>query len=137
MVTNNVEIVGRLIDACFSGDVAALLEIQSAVCDPDIEFRPPPEHPDFDVFHGLEEMNRAFNRWTGAWESLRYDTPEYIDAGDRVLVTHTQCGKAKGSGIEVATEVFNVFTLRAGKIVRYHMFFERGGALEAAGISRP
>jgi ketosteroid isomerase-like protein len=134
MTAENVEIVRRLMEAYFSGDFAAVLEIQSVVIDPEIEFRPPPEHPDFDVFRGIEELNRAFAVWTGEWKSLRFDTPEYIDAGDRVLVAHRQWGTAKGSGIEVETEVFNVFTLSAGKIIRFNMFFERAGALEAAGL---
>jgi hypothetical protein len=78
-------------------------------------------------------MNRAFSAWTQEWESIRFDVPEYVD-GDRVLVTHRQWGTAKHSGIEVETKVFNVFTLHARKVVRLDMFFERRGALEAAGL---
>jgi hypothetical protein len=53
-----------------------------------------------------------------------------------VLVALTQRGKAKGSGVEVETEVFNVLTVRDGVIVRFDMFFQRAPALEAAGLRK-
>jgi uncharacterized protein len=130
MSRENVEVVRRWMDAFFGGDLTAVY----AALDPAIEFRPPPEHPDFAIHQGHEAFNRAFARWIGAWESLRYSAPDYTDAGDKVLVALTQRGKAKGSGVEVETEVFNVLTVRDGVIVRFDMFFQRAPALEAVGL---
>jgi ketosteroid isomerase-like protein len=103
--------------------------------DPEVEFRPPPDFPEFEVCHGLDEMNRSFRMWMGAFESYRFDAPECIDAGEQVLAVHHQWGKGMDTGIEVQNEVFNVFTLRDGKVVRYEMFFERGAALKAVGLA--
>jgi ketosteroid isomerase-like protein len=128
---SNVDIARRLMEAFVGGDPATVF----ALLDPEIEFRPPPEHPDFAVYRGREGITRAFDQWNATWESLEYDEPEYIDAGQRVLVASRQRGKAKGSGAEVASEFFNVFTLHAGKVVRFDMFYDRRDALEAAGLS--
>jgi uncharacterized protein len=119
-----------MLDAFFRGDVDAVFRS----FDPEVEFRPPPESPEFDTYHGHDGLNRAFSRWLGAWESIRFDEPDYVDAGDRVLAAHHQWGRSKGKGVEVRLDVFNVFTVRGGKIVRYEMFYERAEALRAAGL---
>jgi ketosteroid isomerase-like protein len=127
----NVEIVRNLMEARFRGDLGTVFNF----FDPEVEFRPPPEFPAFEVCHGLDEMSRSFGLWIGAWESLRYDSPEYVDAGDRVIAMHRQWGKGKSTGAEVQTEVFNVFTLSGGKVLRYEMFFNRREAFDAVGLS--
>jgi ketosteroid isomerase-like protein len=127
---DNVEIARGLMDAFFSRDVAGVF----AALHPGIEFRPPPEFPGDAVYHGYDGMWRAFGVWIGMGGSLEYDTPQYIDAGGQVLVATRQRGKAE-SGAHAQAEVFNLFTLDAGKVVRFEMFFERGAALAAAGLS--
>ena len=44
-------------------------------------------------------------------------------------------GRGSQSGVEVNTRMYEVFTLREGKIVRMDEFTERATALEAAGLS--
>jgi ketosteroid isomerase-like protein len=127
----NVEIVRELWDAYLRGDYAAVF----SALDPEIEFRPPPEFPDFQIYHGHEGIRRAFSSWLGTWEEHRSEVPEYIDAGDQVVATNHQWGKVKGTGTEVENTAYNVLTLRAGKVIRYEMFFERRAAFEAAGLS--
>jgi ketosteroid isomerase-like protein len=127
----NVDIVRNLMDAYLRGDFGTVFTIFH----PDVEFRPPPEFPDFEVCHGVDEMNRSFRMWTGSWETLRFGATDYVDAGEKVLVVHHQWGKVKGTGVEVETDVFNLFTLRAGRVVRFDMFFKRDPALEAAGLA--
>jgi hypothetical protein len=43
-------------------------------------------------------------------------------------------GFTGGSGVEVSEEIFSVWTLRAGKIVRQRMFATERRPLEAAGL---
>jgi uncharacterized protein len=111
----NVEIAREMLDAFFRGDLDTVFRI----FDPEIEFRPPPESPEFETYRGHDGLNRAFSRWLGAWESIRFGDPEFIDAGDQVFAAHDQWGKSKGTGVEVRNDVFNVFTVRGGKIVRF------------------
>ena len=42
---------------------------------------------------------------------------EFIDAGDRVVVSAYFKGRGRGSGIEVAARFYDVYTLRDGKVV--------------------
>ena len=56
-------------------------------------FAPRCRRSDFGVYYGHEGITRAFAMWTGAWESLRLDVPDYVDAGDQVLVVFRQQGK--------------------------------------------
>jgi ketosteroid isomerase-like protein len=51
-----------------------------------------------------------------------------------VLVIARHRGRGRGSGAEVETLFYEVYTLRAGKIVRVDEFTKRAEALEAAGL---
>jgi ketosteroid isomerase-like protein len=52
-----------------------------------------------------------------------------------VLVTSTQRGRAKGSGIEVETRYAVLYEVRGDKIARMIIYTEPAEALEAAGLS--
>jgi ketosteroid isomerase-like protein len=68
------------------------------------------------------------------WEAVEVIPEEYIDVGDWVVVGMRYRGRGRGSGIEVDDHLFEVHTLRAGKIVRKVEFKRRSEALEAAGL---
>ena len=53
--------------------------------------------------------------------------------GDRVVVTVRFRARGRGSGIEVDARLYDLFTLRDGKIVRMDQFAEQSEALEAVG----
>ena len=59
---------------------------------------------------------------------------EFADTGDQVVVTVRFRARGRGSGIEVDARLYDVFTLRDGKIVRMDQFAERSEALEALGL---
>ena len=44
------------------------------------------------------------------------------EIGEHVLVSIRQSGRGKRSGIEMRGEAHMVFTLRAGKVIRWQMF---------------
>jgi hypothetical protein len=43
--------------------------------------------------------------------------------------------RGKGSGVEVSEEIFSVWTLHVGEVVRQRMFRDRVQAFEAVGLS--
>ena len=88
-----------------------------------------------ELARGHEGVRRSVGRWMGAWVDHRFELRELIDSGDQVLAVGWQQGRGRGSGVEVSEEIFSVWTLRAGKIVRQRMFRDRAQALEAAGLS--
>ncbi len=130
MSQENVEIVRRAweIEAFGRDDYRA--EVLT-VYDSDVVVAPLEEEPSY----GLDAYLDYIERWFAAWEELEQAAEEYIDAGDRVVVRGYFRGRGRGSGVEVDSRFYEIYTLRDGKIVRVDEFAERGEALEAAGLS--
>jgi ketosteroid isomerase-like protein len=117
------------------GDLDLLLTVYHedvVTCfDPSGEFVPPDlvgEH------RGRDGFRRLFENWKAAWNDLRVEPRELIDAGDRLVVTVDITGTGKGSGIPAALRYYDVYTLRDGLISRHDMFPDRAAALTAAGL---
>jgi ketosteroid isomerase-like protein len=129
MSQENVEIVRRAWEfEAFGRDYRAEA---LTVYDPDVVVTPLEEGPSY----GLDAYLEYFERWFAAWEMLEQAAEEYIDAGDRVVVRGYFRGRGRGSGVEVDSRFYEIYTLRDGKIVRVDEFAERSEALEAAGLS--
>ena len=101
-----------------------------AVYDPNVVAKPLEERPAY----GLDAYLDYLERWFGAWEELDQAAEEYIGAGDRVIVTGYFRGRGRGSGAEVDSRIYVLYTLRGGKIVAVDEFAERDEALEVAGL---
>jgi ketosteroid isomerase-like protein len=84
---------------------------------------------------GRDAVRENLERWKSAWEEVEATAEEFIDAGDRVIVTAYFRGRGRGSGIEVDARFYEVYTLRDGTIVQIDEFTDRARALEAAGLS--
>jgi ketosteroid isomerase-like protein len=52
-----------------------------------------------------------------------------------VLAIYSLTGRGRSSGVVVEMPVFNVFTVRDGKVARMHAYRDRSAALEAAGLA--
>jgi ketosteroid isomerase-like protein len=129
MSEENVEIVRRAweFEAYGSADRAEAL----ATFDPNVVYTPVEEGPS----DGLDALLDYIERWGAVWEELEMTAEEFIDGGDRVVVSGYFRGRGRGSGVEVDTRFYEVYTLRDGKIVRLDEFIGRADALEAAGLS--
>jgi len=121
----NVEVVRRLFDNYRSGDYAAAAECLAA----HVVYEVGQELP----ARGREEVRAMWERWDGTWDELETVPEEFIDAGQRVLVTVYYSARGRGSGINYEERLFDVYTLSHGKCVRKQEFRERSDALEAAG----
>jgi uncharacterized protein len=133
MSEENVEIVRGVYDAWQRGDFEAALEPFHE----DVEWFGPPDISRAGgggVERGHEGVRRSVGRWMGTWVAHRFELRELIDFGAEVLAEGWQQGRGRGSGVEVSEEIFSVWTLQAGKIVRQRMFRDRAQALAAAGL---
>lgn len=132
MSAENVETVRRLFEAFERGDFDAAL----ALVDAKVEWDEPPDMPDTGgTYHGHTGMVAGFRRFLGAWEELRVEPEEVIDAPpDRVVVTTHWVGRSRRAGIEVDQRVAQVYELRDGKVLRLRQFREREDALRAASV---
>ena len=94
--------------------------------------------PDSPVIRGKDAAIRWSRRWWGAWEGYTLEAAEVIDASDRVVVVHDERGRGRGSGVRLERRWAVIFTLRAGKVVRFRAFQgvnTREEALEAAELA--
>ena len=122
MSQENVEIVRRF--------VVCDLDEGWTDADPDIVWNPL-EEPEV---QGPDAARASLARWDSAWDDYEVIFEEFVDAGDRVLVTLRMRGRGRGTGIGVEARLYDVYTLRGGLIVRMDEFAERSEALEAAGL---
>jgi ketosteroid isomerase-like protein len=120
---DNVEIVRRFL----------LVDVDEALtyADPDIVWNPIEESPT----QGHDAVRASLARWKGEWDDYRLMPEEFVERGDRVVVTVRLGGRGRGSGVEIDARFYDVYTLRDGKIVRMDQFTERSEALEAVARS--
>ena len=133
MSQENVEIVRASVDAMLRGDVEAALE----ALDPDIEWHATVGGVDEGrVYHGREDVARAFADYFQVWERIELRADDYIDpGGDSVVVFFHEIAKGRASGVVVETDTGTVNTVANGKIIRVRSYMDRSQALESVGLS--
>ena len=87
------------------------------------------------VVYGNDAVLANYKRWNEAWEGAETTLEEVIGRGDRVFLTVRFQGRGRASGIEVDTRLYEVYTLRDGKVLRIDEYEHRADALQAAGLS--
>ncbi len=88
------------------------------------------------IAHGREQWLRAVDDFLEAFDYWHPKVEEVTDAGkDKVLVVVRVSIRGKGSGVSVSQQIFEVVTVREGKIARMIEYTDRAEALEAAGLS--
>jgi uncharacterized protein len=124
----NVEIVRRAFELKVQGRGG---DAELTAFHPDVVINSVEEGPSY----GLNAIRDNFERWASVWDQFEAIPEEFVDAGERVLVTARHRGRGRGSGVSVDALFHEVYTLRDGKIIRVDEFSDRGKALEAAGLS--
>jgi ketosteroid isomerase-like protein len=70
------------------------------------------------------------------FEGFKVVPERFVDpGGQRVVVYVRDTGRIKGSDTEIDTRLIHVWTLTAGKIIRWQVFADEAQALEAAGLT--
>jgi uncharacterized protein len=139
MSRENVEFVSALLDGTAGMDkraiLAALPELIAGTCDPDIEWVEDPQRPDRQVYRGHEGVLRSWERWLEHWEEWDTEVERLIDCGESVLVIARERARGATSGATVGSRNYLVFTIRAGRIIRYQEFYDEKAAHRAAGLA--
>jgi ketosteroid isomerase-like protein len=104
------------------------LEAAAELLDPDVSWQGLREEW---VCHGREEVLDTF-RW-GLEQRREIDALEFTRAGEQVVLGAR--GPSIGPAEEPLGQIFNVFTLRDGRILRIEDYRRRREALTAAGIA--
>jgi len=89
-----------------------------------------------DVYHGYDGVERFLQGVEETWESFDVEIDQAIDEGDTVVTASRISGKGRGSGVQTEMRIFEVWTLRAGRIVSVvGGYRDRAAALEDAGLA--
>lgn len=99
--------------------------------DPEIEWLEPPETIGRNVVTGEAAVRASLANWGDQFDTLRVETIELREEGDRVLHAMNQYARARGSDVEITAELYMVWWFRAGKAVRMEMYNTREQAEEA------
>jgi ketosteroid isomerase-like protein len=132
MSQDNVEVVKRANAALNTADVDAALEDFA----PDATFRDLLNGPDQPtVVEGIEAIRQVWTLWLEAFDDLRADIQEFIDADDSVVCAVHWHGQGKISGMSIDVHQFDLFEFRAGEIVSATLGLKsKDEALEVVGL---
>jgi ketosteroid isomerase-like protein len=139
MSQENVEFVEGLFAGAAGMDkqalLAALPEVIPQACDPDVEWVEDPQRADGRIYRGHDGVRQSFERWLEQWDEFGSEAERFIDCGDDVLVVAREGGRGRTSGASVSSRSYSIWTIRAGKIVRYREFYDEQTALKAVGLA--
>ena len=132
MSQENVEVARRGYEAFNRGDFEGMAA----------DFAPTFEYVTTDAIPGITGVYRGPEGWKEfvAWvwtefEGMRFEVHALMDTGSQVLASVTLRGRGKQSGVEVTWDLWQLWTMRDGQVVRGQGFTRSGEALEAAGLS--
>jgi ketosteroid isomerase-like protein len=85
--------------------------------------------------YGNNAVLANYERWDEAWEGAETTLEEVIGHGDMVFVAARFHARGRASGVEVETRIYEVYTVRDGKVLRIDEYAHRAEALKAVGLS--
>jgi ketosteroid isomerase-like protein len=131
MSQENVEIVRRGYGAFNRRDIEGVV----ATVGPDVRWDMSERVFNPAVYEGHAGIRRFVEEIDEVWEDFCLEPLEFLDVGDKIVVSHLIRGSGKGSGVNVELPSTSVYTLRGGKVIAARMYREHADALEAAGLS--
>ena len=127
MLQQNVERLRGAYEAFNEGGVDAFLERLA----PDFQVRDRASSPDRETRYGREGIMQLFDSYMEAFDALRLEPEEFIEAGDQIVVSLHQWVRGKGSGAELGGHIAHVWTLRGPDIYQLRIFGDKEQALDA------
>jgi ketosteroid isomerase-like protein len=132
MSEENIEILRRAVEAFNQAGIAGA--VTDELFADDVEFHEPPEQPAPRTARGREAVKELFGEFDAAWAEHKSEPEEFrVLADDRVLVLSVERFKGR-DGMAIDAPFAAIVTVREGKIVEWQAFWDRGSALEAAGL---
>jgi ketosteroid isomerase-like protein len=127
MSRRNLEAVDEAFAAYDRGDMDRIADI----ADPEVVVSQMEELPDAETFHGRRGLLDVIDEWQSAWDDVHVERLTTHEVGEHVVTTVRQRARGRSSGVEVEGVFTFVFTIKAGRLVRWRMFVDEAQALEA------
>ncbi len=125
---SNLETIENLYQAFAQGDVPGVL----ASFDENIEWTEAEGFPYGGTYRGGEAIvQNVFMKLATEWEGFSAVPNEILDAGDNIVALGNYGGKYNQSGKSMRVPFAHVWTLRAGKIVKFVQYTDTLKVLEA------
>jgi uncharacterized protein len=120
-----VDQLRRGYEALNRGDVSVVLEL----LDPEIEWYEPAPSPDAGSHRGRDSFEQFFRGWIESFDGFRVEPEEVVERGDQLIAVVRQSGRGRASGVEVEARLAHVWTVEAGKAVRWEAVADADHAL--------
>lgn len=94
--------------------------------------------PERQTYPGIEGARQFLADWSESWEDWEVEPLDDLrDAGDRVVGSYRQRGRAKATGMPLEMDFAQVWIFRDDKVIRMEMYASAQEALEAVGLRPP
>lgn len=122
MSASNLEIVKSTYEGKTSEENGRNLERYLA---PDAVWTEAAGFPYGGTYTGFREIaEKVFARLAAEWERYRFEPEDYVAAGDKVVAYGTYKGAYKRTGRYFEARVAHLWTLKAGRIIRFEQFVD-------------
>ena len=103
--------------------------------DAQFEVHLPPDYPEGEpVFRGREGMTQFIAMLRDTWSDWRFQPEQFLDAGDRVVVSGRILAKGGASGVRIEVKTTHVWTIPAGRATSMQVYRDHAEALEAVRL---
>jgi uncharacterized protein len=131
MAVDRANLVRRGFEAWNSEDPQWVLDHMA----PEVEWIAPERDPFPGTYKGYEGVQEFWTRWRNAVGQLKFAPEEVIEGEEHVVVIAHRWARNDITGLQISDKIAQVFTFREDdKCVRVQEFYDRGAALEAAGL---
>jgi uncharacterized protein len=132
MSAENVETIRTIYGALATGDIPTVLGLLS----PDVVWNEAENFPyaDGNPYVGPEAiLGGVFARLGSEWDGFGTDMPDFIDGGDKVVVTGRYVGTYLATGKAMNPQALHLWTLRDGKVVAFQQYVDTLAVARAVG----
>jgi len=130
MSQENVEPVRRAYEAFNEGDPEPVF----ALLDDDFVYRARDELPGGGAFEGPRAFRDRLASLGDAFDEVRFEPQEVIDAGRHVVVVLRQIARGRTSGAVLEQPIIHVWLIEEGRGKELRVFAQRDDALRAVGL---
>jgi uncharacterized protein len=123
----NVDALKRGYAALNRGDLSVVRELLHA----EIEWHEPAPSPDAGTHQGRDSFERFLRGWLESFDEFQVEPEQVVERGGRLIAVVRQTGKGRSSGVQVDARLAHVWTVEAGKAVRWEAIANPEEALAA------
>jgi ketosteroid isomerase-like protein len=98
---------------------------------PYIKWHEPAPSPDAGTHRGRDNFERFLHGWLESFDEFQIEPEQVVERGGRLIPVVRQAGKGRSSGLRVDALLAHVWTVEAGKAVRWEAIAKPEEALGA------